>query len=89
MMCLREEMEDAEVELTTVLGRSSITLAELINLKPGDVLPCDFAGKVTLVAEDVPVFRGGLGLSRGRQAVKVQERIRRGKTVDAPAAGGK
>jgi flagellar motor switch protein FliM len=78
MTCLREEMEDADVELTTILGRSSVTLAELLNLKPGDVLPCDFTGKVTVLAEDVPVLRGGLGTSRGRQAVKIQERIRRG-----------
>jgi flagellar motor switch protein FliM len=77
MMCLREELEDADVELTTILGRSSVTLAELLNLKPGDVLPCDFTGKVTILAEDVPVLRGGLGTSRGRQAVKIQERIRR------------
>ena len=77
MISLREEMEDAEVELTTLLGRSRVTLAELINLKAGDVLPCDFTGMVTVVAEDVPVFRGGLGVSRGRQAVKVQERVRR------------
>jgi flagellar motor switch protein FliM len=89
MMCLREELEDAEVELSTILGRSSVTLAELINLKPGDVLPCDFTGKVTVVAEDVPVFRGGLGISRGRQAVKVQDRIRRAKPADSPALPGK
>ncbi len=88
LSCLQEEMEDAEIELTTILGRSSLTLAELLNMKSGDVLPCDFSGKVTLVAEDVPVFRGGLGISRGRQAVKVQERIRRGKPrVESPAAG--
>jgi len=87
--CLREELEDAEVELTTVLGRSSLTLAELLNLKAGDVLPCDFTGKVTVIAEDVPVFRGGLGLSRGRQAVKVQERIHRMKPGPEPLAPGK
>jgi flagellar motor switch protein FliM len=88
LVCLREEMEDAEIELTTILGRSSVTLAELLNMKAGDVLPCDFTGKVTLVAEDVPVFRGGIGISRGRQAVKVQERIRRGKpNTESPAAG--
>ncbi len=88
LVCLREEMEDAEIELTTILGRSSVTLAELLNMKAGDVLPCDFSGKVTLVAEDVPVFRGGIGISRGRQAVKVQERIRRGKpNTESPAAG--
>jgi len=84
MVCLREEMEDAEIELTTILGRSSVTLAELLNLKSGDVLPCDFNGKVTVLAEDVPVLRGGLGTSRGRQAVKIHERIRRGTAAVQP-----
>jgi flagellar motor switch protein FliM len=72
---LREEIEDAEVELNAILGRSTVTLAELINLKPGDVIPCDFTGKVTVMAEDVPLFRGGYGTSRGQQAVKVEERL--------------
>ncbi len=49
-----------------------VTLADLLNLKPGDVLPCDFNGKVTLLAEDVPVFRGSFGVSRGQQAVKIE-----------------
>ena len=77
MQCLREEIEDAEVELTISLGRTTLSLAELLNLKPGDVLPCDFAGKVTVLAEDVPIFRGTFGTSRGQQAVKIEERIRR------------
>ncbi len=85
-LSLREEMEDAEIELTTVLGNSVISLAELLNLKPGDVLPCDFTGKVTVVAEDVPVFHGGFGTSRGRQAVKVEQRIRRAKPALQPTS---
>jgi flagellar motor switch protein FliM len=76
-VCLREEIEDAEVELTTLLGRTSVTLAELVNLKPGDILTCDFTGKVLVLAEDIPMFRGSLGLSRGQQAIKFEERIRR------------
>jgi flagellar motor switch protein FliM len=74
---LRSEIEDADVELKTTLGRAHVTLADLLNLKPGDILPCDFAGKVTLVAEDVPLFRGSFGLSRGQQAVKIESRVRR------------
>ena len=74
---LREEIEDAEVELRPVLGRTSITLAELVNLKPGDILPCDFTGKVMVLAEEVPMFRGSFGLSRGQQAIKFEERVRR------------
>ena len=81
MQSLREEMEDAELEISTLLGRSSLSLAELVNLKPGDVVPCDFNGKVTLIAEDVPVFRGSFGVSHGHQAVKIEERIRRTKAA--------
>jgi flagellar motor switch protein FliM len=77
MVCLREEIEDAEIELSTLLGRTSVTLAELVNLKPGDILTCDFTGKVLVLAEDVPMFRGSFGLSRGQQAIKFDERVRR------------
>jgi flagellar motor switch protein FliM len=78
---LREEIEDAEVELKTLLGHSSVTLADLLNLKPGDILPCDFSGKVTLLADDLPLFRGSFGLSRGQQAIKVEQRMRRSKAA--------
>jgi flagellar motor switch protein FliM len=81
MICLREELEDAEVQLTTRLGRCNISLATLLNLKPGDIIPCDFLGKVTVLAEDVPIFRGSFGLSHGLQAVKVEERVRRNATA--------
>jgi flagellar motor switch protein FliM len=77
MVTLREEIEDAEIELSTLLGRTSITLAELLNLKPGDILSCDFTGKVLVLAEEVPMFRGSFGLSRGQQAIKFEEKVRR------------
>jgi flagellar motor switch protein FliM len=78
---LREEIDDAEVEVSTVLGHSRISLGELLNLKTGDIVPCDFGGKVTVLAEAVPVFRGTLGLSRGQQAIKVEEKVRRPRNV--------
>ena len=84
MQSLREEMEDAELALTTLVGHTQVSLAELLNLKAGDILPCDFTGKVTMIAEDVPVFRGSLGTSRGHQAVKIEERLRRARNVPEP-----
>jgi len=78
---LKEDINDAEVELSTIMARGTLTLAELLNLKPGDVVPCDFAGQVTVLAESVPIFRGTFGLSRGQQAVKVEGRVRRPKLV--------
>jgi flagellar motor switch protein FliM len=76
---LREEIEDAEVELSTVLGRGKITMQQLLAMQPGDVLPCDFSGRATVLAEDVPVFRGKFGVSHGQQAVQIEERVARSK----------
>jgi flagellar motor switch protein FliM len=77
MGSLKEGLQDAEVELTTVLGSGSIRLSELVALRPGDVVPCDFAGKATVLAEGVPLFRGAFGVSRGQQCVRYEQRIRR------------
>jgi flagellar motor switch protein FliM len=84
MQSLRDEMEDAELALTTLVGHTQVSLADLLNLKAGDILPCDFTGKVTMIAEDVPVFRGSLGTSRGHQAVKIEERLRRARNTPEP-----
>ena len=76
---LRGEIEEAEVEMVPILGQSTMPISRLLDLKPGDVIPCDFDGQITLYAEGVPVLRGGYGVSRGQQAVKVSERITRRK----------
>jgi flagellar motor switch protein FliM len=77
LAALKEGLQDAEVELTTLLGNGSVTLNRLVELKPGDVLPCDFSGKATVLAEGVPLFRGAFGVSRGQQCVRYEQRIRR------------
>jgi flagellar motor switch protein FliM len=86
MRALRDELDDAEIDLSTRLGYGALTLAEVLNLKPGDVIPCDFAGKVTLLAESVPIFRGTFGLSRGQQAVKIEGHVRRTKSAPGLAS---
>jgi flagellar motor switch protein FliM len=76
---LKEDIEDAEVELSMVLGYGRISVEQLVDLKPGDVLPFDFNGRATVMAEEVPVFRGNFGVSRGMHAVKIDERVMRHK----------
>jgi flagellar motor switch protein FliM len=74
---LKEEMEDADVELTTMLGRAKVTMRQLLEMKAGDVLPCDFTGRATILAEDVPIFKGTFGVSNGQQAVQIEDRVSR------------
>jgi flagellar motor switch protein FliM len=74
---LRTELVDAEIEICALLGRVTLKLSDVLKLAPGDILPSDFNGQVTLFAEDVPMFRGVYGRSGGQHAVKVSERVNR------------
>ena len=76
-MALKEEIEDAEVELSTLIGRGKITMQQLMDLEAGDIIPCDFNGRATVMAEEVPIFRGTFGVSHGQQAVQIEERVSR------------
>jgi len=87
---LRMELEDAEIEVRVLFGRVTLTLSDVMNLAPGDVLPSDFSGSVTLFAEDVPMFRGVYGRSGGHHALKVSERVGRTRSIinSRPAVPG-
>lgn len=79
---LKHEVGDAPVEVRALLGHTTIALSELMKMRPGDVLTTDFTGTLTLLAEDIPMFRGFYGLSRGQHAVKIQHHIRRTRHED-------
>ena len=55
------------------LGKARLTLGSLLDLKPGDIIPCDFNGQASVLADQVPLFAGELGQSRGRQVVRVNQ----------------
>ncbi len=74
-IAIREEMKSAQIELTSVLTETELTVRELMALKPGDVIPIDMPETVVLRSEDIPLFRGRFGVSNGSRAVKITERI--------------
>jgi flagellar motor switch protein FliM len=82
---LRNELEETEIDLVTVLCQAKVTLGELLDLKPGDVVPCNFDGRATVLADGMPLLQGELGQQRGRQVVKVAQLVGRktGNTLDA------
>ncbi len=82
---LRNELEDSEVDLVTRLGSISMTVSSLIDMRPGDIIPCDFDGRATVLSDGIPLFWGELGQQRGNQVVRVNEmNIRKaGNSLDA------
>ena len=54
-----------------------MSLADILKLKPGDIIPIDMPNTVVLEAEEIPLFRGTMGVSRGNTAVKITDRVKR------------
>lgn len=74
---LREQLQDAELEMESELTRTVISLRQLMNLKSGDIIPITMPKTIDLCVEKMPVFRGTFGVSGGQNAVRITEVIRR------------
>ncbi|WP_018861321.1 MULTISPECIES: flagellar motor switch protein FliM [unclassified Thioalkalivibrio] len=75
MKALEEEIQDAEVEVSSILTETEVTVQELLDIQPGDIIPIDLPEVVTLKVEDIPLFRGKFGVSDGLNAIQVTDRI--------------
>lgn len=74
---MREEVKNAEVELTSTLTEATLSLREVLNIKAGDIIPINMPALVSLRAEGVPVFRGKLGVSNKQVAIKIVKQAER------------
>ena len=74
---IKEEMQEAMVVVSSSFGHTKISLAEVINLNAGDVIPIKMPDLVTVRAENVPVFRGVLGNSNGKNSIQFVTPIQR------------
>jgi len=70
---LETHMEQVEASVSVNLGETSITVADLVNLNIGDIIPLnqDCDGELMLKVEGVPKFKCFFGVSRGTRAIQV------------------
>ena len=68
---LSTALQDAELETRAILAQAEISLRELVRLAPGDIIPIEPPQHVTLLAGEVPLYRGRFGVSQGRNALKI------------------
>ena len=67
-------LQRADIEARAILAEAQISLGDLVRLVPGDVIPIEAPQQVTLLAGDVPLYRGKFGVSQGRNALKILSR---------------
>jgi flagellar motor switch protein FliM len=68
---LTAALQGAQLDTRAVLAQAQISLRELVRLSPGDIIPIEAPQQVTLLAGNVPLYRGRFGISQGRNALKI------------------
>ncbi|GAB3480939.1 flagellar motor switch protein FliM [Marinomonas epiphytica] len=72
---LERDIEDISVNLTASVAKRKISLRDVLKFKEGDIIPIEMPEFVTVRANDVPTFKGKLGVSNEHYSVQVEEKI--------------
>ncbi len=72
---MREELMIAEVQLSSTLAKTRMSLEQVRQLKVGDIIPIEMPKEVIAMVEDVPMFRATYGEHNDKAALKVSKII--------------
>ena len=78
---LRDEIMDVKVGISAKLLETDVSLRLLMELKAGDIIPVEMPESLLISVEDLPTFRGKLGRTSEKIALKITEKIRRPESV--------
>lgn len=68
---IREDILDVKVPLHSTVVRRQLKLRDILNMKPGDIIPVDMPETMLLRANGVPTFKVKLGANHGNLALQV------------------
>lgn len=83
---LRDEIMDVPVNFRVNLLEKDISLRDLMELRPGDVVPIEMPENATMFVEELPTYRVKMGRSNDKLAVQVSEKIKRPDVVKTDIA---
>ncbi|MDJ0806511.1 MAG: flagellar motor switch protein FliM [Gammaproteobacteria bacterium] len=70
---MREEILNAQVEISSTLTEVTLNLDEISRLDKGDIIPFEMPEEVIVDAADIPIFRAKLGISDGNYSLKITD----------------
>ncbi|MEZ8606738.1 MULTISPECIES: flagellar motor switch protein FliM [Vibrio] len=83
---LRDEIMDVPVNFRVNLLEQDISLRDLMELRPGDVIPMNMPEHATMFVEELPTYRVKMGRSGEKLAVQISEKIQRPHVVKTDLA---
>ncbi len=78
---LTDEIMDVPVAMSAKLLDVELSLRQLMELKPGDIIPIEMPPHLTVFVEELPTYRAHLGRRRDNVALKIVEKIKRPASV--------
>jgi flagellar motor switch protein FliM len=69
---LSKQVQSADVELIVNLGKAELTLQQVLNMQPGDVISLAIAQPLVAEVDSVPVMECKCGVFNGQYALKVE-----------------
>ncbi|MEM7466969.1 MAG: flagellar motor switch protein FliM [Pseudomonadota bacterium] len=72
---LRDEIRTASIKIESTLTKTKLSMRQVMNMRPGDVIGIDLPETVIARVGDVPVFKAKYGSSRGNCALRVVEMV--------------
>jgi flagellar motor switch protein FliM len=69
---LARQLQIAEVELTSTLGKANVTVGEILKMQVGDVIPLTIGEMVQATIGGVPVVAARYGIQNGQLALKIE-----------------
>lgn len=82
---LRKQLQSAEVEIVAQLGQGSVSLREILDLKPGDIIPISIPSRIEATVDNVPLMECTYGQQNGQYALKIERFLSSPPEVLAPA----
>lgn len=70
---LQQQLQQADVQVTAMLGESRVTLRDVVNMKVGDILPLQVEDKIKALVGNVPVMECSYGVRNGVYALRVDK----------------
>ncbi len=67
-----KQLQSAEVSLMARLGTAKVTLRDIVNMKPGDVIPLNIPDTIQAEVDGIPFMECRYGIQRGQYALKIE-----------------
>ena len=70
------ELQQVLVEVVGTFGCGPISISDVLNLRPGSILPLKTPGTVSVTLENETVYLGELGVLNGNKSIKITKVIK-------------